>query len=241
MHFAIVIQARTGSTRLPKKSIKVISGYTLLEILIYRLKDYGSRLPIIIATTTKQRDDIIERISLKNDVLVFRGSEDDVLDRYYQTAKQYGLEIISRVTADNPFTLPNMIIQQKNFLLKNNLDYVSSQDIIPGLGNEVFTFDALSTSWLNAKQKYEREHVTPYIYEHKTSFRLGYMNPPSKYKQSNIRLTIDTKQDLILFRRIQKELGSLKEIDIDSVLYLMRSNNTIRNINSEIVQKDYKE
>lgn len=238
MRFGIIIQARTGSKRLPHKVIRKIGGYTILEILIKRLKRKLSKTPIIIATTTKANDDIIERISKKNNVFVFRGSEYDVLDRYFQAAKQFDLKVISRVTSDNPFTLPEMIVHQKCCLLKKHLDYVSSPEMITGLGNEVFTFNALKKSWLLSKQLYEREHVTPYIYAHHREFRLEFIDPPRRYRNQNIRLTIDTNLDLQLFRIIYKKMGNMININIDSVINLLKSDDDLRKLNSGVIQKE---
>jgi spore coat polysaccharide biosynthesis protein SpsF len=127
MNIAGIIQARTGSTRLPGKVVKKIGNKTVLEILLCRIKNLKLFNKLIVATTTKREDDIIETISLQNAVQIFRGSEENVLDRYYQAAKEYNADIIVRITADNPLVSLDLIAFQVDHLIKHDCDYVSSK------------------------------------------------------------------------------------------------------------------
>ncbi|AKB18836.1 cytidylyltransferase domain-containing protein [Methanosarcina sp. WWM596] len=236
-----IVQARTGSTRLPNKVIKKIGKKTVLETLLCRIEKVDLINRLIVATTTKKEDDIIEIISLKNGFNVFRGSEENVLDRYYKTAKEYNAEIIVRITADNPLTDSDLMQDIVNYLLNNNCDYVSSKEVILGTGSEVFTFEALEDAWLNSKEKFQKEHVTPYIRENDKKFKVAYVNPVEVLKREDIRLTIDTPEDLKLYSELYNYLGDLSLVSINTIINFMDSNPEIKRINQHVKQRYYKQ
>ena len=196
---------------------------------------------IVVATTTNEEDNIIKRIVLNNKFEVFRGSEKDVLDRYYDVVRKYNIDVIVRITADNPLTDVGLIDYQADYLIKNNYDYVSSKGIILGLGSEVFTSDALKTAWENAKENYQREHVTPYIYENPKIFKVKYVKPPKTVERSDIRLTIDTQEDFELYQKIYEHFKDLINIDIENVIKFLDKNHEINNINQRVGQKHHRE
>ena len=236
-----IVQARLGSTRLPNKVIKKLGNKTILEILLNRLIKSKTISRIVIATTTKKEDDIIEKIALNSGFEVFRGSEKDVLDRFYNAAREYNAGIIVRITADNPLTDVDLIDSQVEFLIEGGYDYVTAKGIILGLGSEVFTLNTLKKAWENAKEKYLREHVTPYIYENPEMFKLGYVDPPDFLKREDIRLTIDTIEDFKLYQMLYHYFRNLVNVDIREVIKFLDENPNIKEINKAIRQKNYEE
>jgi len=236
-----IIQARTGSTRLRNKVIMRLGDKTILEILLNRLVNSKTLDKIVVATTTKKEDNVIENIALNNGFDVFRGSEKDVLDRYYNAAKKYKADVIVRITADNPLTDVDLLDTQMRLLMKKNYDYISPKKVILGLGCEAFTFDALEKAWKNAKEKYQREHVTPYIYENPEIFNIGYVNTPEFLKRNDIRLTIDTIEDFRLYQEIYNHFGDLINIDIENIIKFLDENPHIKKINILVNQKNYRE
>jgi Spore coat polysaccharide biosynthesis protein F, CMP-KDO synthetase homolog len=232
-----IVQARTGSTRLPNKVIKKIGNKTILETLLCRIEKENLLSNLIVATTTKKEDDIIEIISLKSGFDVFRGSEENVLDRFYKTAKEYNADIIIRITADNPLTDSGLMKDIVNYLLNNNCDYVSSKEVILGIGSEVFTFKALENAWLNSKEKFQKEHVTPYIRENNKKFKVAYVDPIEILKRKDIRLTIDTPEDLKLYFELYNSLGDLSFVSINTIINFVDENPEIKRINQHIKQR----
>ena len=205
---ACIIQARMGSTRLPGKVLKKIKNKPLLSHIIDRIKISKKVNKIIVATTNKKKDNPIVNLCNKKDIDYFRGSEEDVLDRYYKSAKKYNLnkdDTIIRITADCPVVDPYIMDEVIDLFEDENADYAWNNRTYPdGLDVEVFSFGILKKAWKEAKTKYEREHVTPYIKENKEKFRqvcLEYKKNMSKY-----RWTVDEKKDLEVIKIIYDEL-----------------------------------
>ena len=166
MKVSAIIQARTGSSRLPGKVLKEICGLPVLVHVINRVKQAKKVNEIIVATTDKASDEVIVDISEMENIKVFRGSEEDVLERYYKTALHFKSDIIVRITSDNPLTDHRLIDKIVENLIIHNADYSCNNmpSTYPyGLDCECFTFQVLEEAFFNAKDKYEREHVTPYI------------------------------------------------------------------------------
>ena len=205
----IIIQARINSSRLPRKVLKKIEGKTVLEHVIERIKKVQNCSKIILATTDKKQDDILERMAKKLNIPVFRGSEDDVLDRYYQAAKLFKIDPIIRITADCPLIDSRVVERAIDIYLKGNYDYVSNirpPTFPDGLDVEIFSFKALEKSWKEAGMRSEREHVTSYILKNPRIFKMG--NLANNDNISHLRLTLDRNEDILLIRRIYKELYS---------------------------------
>jgi spore coat polysaccharide biosynthesis protein SpsF len=235
-----IVQARTGSKRLKNKVLMKIEDKCILEILLERLKKSKKLDDVIVATTIKKEDDAIENLCNDLGIKIFRGSEKDVLSRFYNASKFYNGDVIVRITGDNPLTSVELIDEQVECLLKNNFNYVSTKNIILGLSSEVFTFDTLEISWKNAKEKYQREHVTPYIYEHPNLFKIFYLEPPEYLEREDIRLTIDTVEDFKLYLELQKHFD-LVNVNIQDIIDFLDKNPQIKNINLNVRQKLYKE
>lgn len=214
MKIIAVTQARTGSTRLPNKILKTIQGETLLEIHVRRILRSKRISKLIIATTTGQQDDEVIKLAKELDVQVSRGSESDVLDRFYQALKDERPDYVVRLTSDCPLIDANLIDEVVQFTVHNKLDYCTNtlvEHYPDGEDVEVFTFKALEEAWQKAEKPYMREHVTPYIRENGT-FSGGSLyrsdNFPCEKNYGNVRLTVDEEKDLAVITQLVTELGT---------------------------------
>lgn len=212
----LITQARTGSTRLPGKVLKEINGKSLLQIHLDRLKKCKSVSEIIVATTTNSEDQIIFDKAIEWGFDAYKGSESDVLDRFYQAVKNKNADWIVRVTSDCPLIDPILIDDVINFVHSNNKDYGANilvENFPDGQDIEVFKFSALEAAWKNAKLLSEREHVTPYI-RNNTDVKGGNLfsaiNYPCNFDFSKIRMTVDESKDFELIGILINELGTDK-------------------------------
>jgi len=232
-----IIQARMASTRLPGKVIKKIGNKTVLEHVIDRAKRINNCYKIVLATTDKRRDDVLEKIARKLKISVFRGSEEDVLDRYYQAAKFFKIDPVIRITADCPLFDPKIIDRALNLYFSDNYDYVSNvhpPTFPDGFSAEIFKFEALEKSWRQADLSQEREHVHPYLYRKLGTFKIG--NLVNKKDFSYIRLTLDEKDDLTLIRMVYKKLYSdNKQFGFKEIIKLFEREPELIKINQHIV------
>jgi spore coat polysaccharide biosynthesis protein SpsF len=209
----LITQARMGSTRLPGKVMKNLLGAPMLEHFIARIKQAKHVQEIVIATTTHKRDDVIVNLAERLGVKSFRGSEDDVLGRYYGAAKRFKIDIIIRATSDCPLVDPQIIDEMVSMFLEEEIDYLSNnlERTYPlGLDVEIFSFSALERAHKCADADFEREHVTPYIRNNPEIFKIK--NKCLEKDFSNYRLTVDTKEDFELIARIYKEFSDKKEM-----------------------------
>ena len=213
----IFLQARMGSSRLPGKTLKtIISNKPLIYYVIERLKLINDT-KIVLLTSILPKDDILENWCKENNIECFRGSEDNVLERYYQAAIYYKADNIIRATGDNPLVEPyfanNLLEKHINY----NADYSSNKSEIgsnlpDGLGVEIFTFNALENSMKNSSMPHHFEHVNEYILENKDKFKIYKdCNAGSLVEKSDIRLTVDTPED---FEKMQIILSN-KQFHID--------------------------
>lgn len=231
-----------GSTRLPGKIIKKVCGSTLLEHEILRVKKSKLIDQVVIATTNKSQDDIVEELVKKIGVKIFRGSENDVLDRYYQAAKKFKATCVVRLTGDCPLIDPEVIDKVVKYYLDNKtiFDYVSNvrpATYPDGMDTEIFTFQVLEKSWRQAKLASEREHVTAYIAKNNGIFRVG--NVESNNDYSEIRLTIDEPQDWQLIEKIFIKLYPEKQdFNLNDILNLLKNNPSYVEINKNIIRNE---
>lgn len=237
-----IIQARRGSKRLSAKVLADICGVPMLMHIVNRVKCSKRVTDIVVATTGEPIDDSIEEFCKSEKIMCFRGSELNVLERYYEAAKVVGSEIVVRLTGDNPLVEPSFIDICTDKLVDENLDYISVSGCPLGCGVEVFTVESLEEAFFSAKEIYQQEHVTPYIYDNPKLFTFSSYTPDAKYIAPDLRLTVDEKQDLELMNLIYKKFykkGTI--IALPEVIEYLRQNIHISEINKNIKQKDYKE
>jgi len=235
-----IIQARTGSTRLPGKVLLDIAGKSMLFRDIERIRRSKKIDRVVIATTVKPADDRIADLCREYGCDCFRGSEDDVLDRYYQAARQFDAEAVVRITSDCPLIEPTVIDQiiSKFLSLMPDIEYVSN--IFPlrtyprGLDTEVMSFSALERCWNEEKNPAYREHVTPYIHHNPEKFRIEEVN--NDVDLSLMRWTVDTPEDMAFVRRVFEHFRDDSFSWVD-VLSLLRDQPELMEINKDIRQK----
>ena len=185
-----------GSTRLPGKVLMPIAGMPLLEHVIARLERLHHAATIVVATSKLGRDSAISDWCQLYNIECFRGSEDDVLDRYLSCATHYGFDTIVRLTADNPFTDIAELDRLLDFHNNCGNDYTHSFGMMPiGVGAEVFSLSALRRSHAEGHGVHHREHVNEYIPEHPELFRIGVLDVPKEKQSADLRLTVDTEED----------------------------------------------
>ena len=196
MTVGVIIQARMGSTRLPGKVLKPIAGKTLLDHVLGRLATLEFPVITVVATSELGQDDAIEAHCASRGVEVFRGSESDVLDRYYRCAAHYRFAHVVRLTADNPFT----DIDELRLLIELHLadvnDYTHSFGVMPlGVGAEIFSFEALARSAEQGQADNHREHVNEYIQENSELFKIGSLEVVPAKRHNELQWTVDTQDD----------------------------------------------
>ncbi len=229
-----IIQARMGSSRLPGKALmKSDSGKPLLYYVINQLRYCSKVKNLVIATTTNQEDDEIEKFANNNSVNVFRGKEKDVLDRYFQCAKKYSFSTIVRITADCPLIDPQIVDKVIEQFFSGNYDFATNtlmRTFPIGTDVEVFSFSALNKAWENAQLPSEREHVTPYLHN-KEDFKI--INVENDKNISNLRLTVDRIEDFELIKQILNNI-SINPIHLEDVLELFSRKSELIEINKHI-------
>lgn len=238
-----IIQARLGSTRLPKKVLKKLEDKSVLSHVVYRVKQSKLIDQIIVATTNQKEDDQIVKECLKIGVEYYRGDEKNVLSRYYEAALDKNCEIIVRITSDCPLIDPEIIDKMIKYFNDENkkyqLDYLSNslEETFPrGFDVEVFTFNSLKEAYGNANLEYEREHVTPYIYLNKNKFTIKNYYNYENY--SNYRLTLDTIEDYLVIQKIYENLYNADKIFYyKEIIKYLDQHPEISQINKDIKQK----
>jgi spore coat polysaccharide biosynthesis protein SpsF (cytidylyltransferase family) len=238
----LIVQARMGSTRLPGKVLKEIKGMPLLAIQYSRIQQSKLVDKIVIATTTNSEDDAIEQFCRNNDILFSRGSDWDVLDRYYQAAKPFQPDTIIRITSDCPLhhhTVVDFVIEKYT---QSGKDYFSNSNQEPdfledGFDVEVFSFKALETAWTEAKMLSEREHVTPYI-KNSGNFQCAWGRYDANYKY---KLSVDSPEDFSAVNSIFESFNSIVDFGMNHVIQLLEQRPEILEINkNSIINSGYK-
>jgi spore coat polysaccharide biosynthesis protein SpsF len=197
---------------------------------------------VVVATTVEPTDDAIVSESEHLMVPVFRGSERDVLDRYYQAAIAFEAEAVVRITSDCPLIEPAVVDHVIRVFIRGMADYASNSLVRTyprGLDTEVMTLDALTRAWREAIEPYQRAHVTPYIYQNPELFHLLPVVGEDDY--SNHRWTVDTPEDLEFVRAVYDRLGDTDFFGWRDVLRLLEENPDLNEINRHIPQKNLQE
>jgi spore coat polysaccharide biosynthesis protein SpsF len=238
----VIIQARMGSTRLPGKVLLDLGGQTVLSRVVRRTQQSKRTQEILVATTDLAQDAAIVAECDRLHVSCFRGSEQDVLQRYYGAAMSCAADAVVRITSDCPLIDPDVMDETIRVFEDERADYASNVNprrFPRGLDAEVFTVAVLERAWREAREPYQREHVTPYIYNHPETFHIA--SNIGKDDYSEHRWTLDTPEDLNLMRAIYASFGNAQTFGWRDVLALVESRQDIRELNSQVVQKSLRD
>jgi len=243
-----IIQARMAASRLPGKVLKELGHKPVLGWMIARTRRAEWIDEVVIATTTDPGDDPVAAYCEAEGVAYSRGSMHDVLDRYYQAAKQYQADVIVRLTADCPFIDPAMLDDNLRafFASEPRADFAANrlpppfERTIPiGLDAEYCWFEGLETVWKEAKEKHQREHVMPFFYEHPARFTILHITHYPSY--GHLRWTVDTPEDLALLRQIVAHFPGRDDFSWQEVLALVDAHPELGEINAGVRHKHYRE
>lgn len=239
-----IIQCRMSSSRLPAKIFLPGPTKTLIEHLLERLKKSKFLKKIIIATTNNSNDDFTYNF-LRNKNDIFRGSEKNVLERYYNCAKKYKSEIIVRITSDCPLMDYRLIDEMIEFFLKGDCDYLSNihpPSLPDGFDIEIFTFKSLEISYRNAKKSFQKEHVTPYIWDQPNKFNISNFSTNLKDKKlhEKYRLTLDYIEDyLVIFEIYNKLYKKNKFFSYIDIIKTIIKNKNLTKKNSKLIKVNW--
>lgn len=213
-HVVLIMQARMGSSRLPGKSLMPLAGRPLVGRVIERVQRCKSVDKIILATTKKTQDDPLETLGKEYGVDVFRGSENDLVDRYYQAARASGADVVVRVPADNPAPEPSEIDRVIEYHLQSQNDFSSNYPDVfdngypDGIGAEVFNFEALRKVWESSSDPRNREHPHTNFYEHPDVYRIGTIECPREFRRPDIVLDVNTQEEYQFMAKLYEALYS---------------------------------
>jgi spore coat polysaccharide biosynthesis protein SpsF len=233
-----IIQARMGSSRLPGKVLRDIQGESMLARVLNRLRRTRCIDELLVATTDGAADDRLVQECGRCSVPVFRGNEEDVLDRYLRAAQWAKADAVVRITSDCPLIDPEVTDTTVRAFLSGKPDYASNTLVRAyprGLDSEVMTMQALERAWREADQPYQRAHVTPYIYEHAALFNLLPVTGDADFSQH--RWTVDTEEDLEFVRAIYERLGNRPAFSWQDVLAVLEREPELIEINRSVPQK----
>ena len=226
----IIIEVRTGSKRFPQKCLKKINNKNILEILLNNLREIKN-IKKIIATTKLKEDDIIEKISLKNDAYIFRGSSQDLVSRVIAAAKFTDIEHIIQLTADNPLIDVSIIKKMIKIYNKNNYEFISNSLVrsFP-VGSEIRIFSLKSLIKISKIQRKNREHTCYYFLKHPTKFKTFNYLASKKLNRTDIRLTMDYKEDFELIKKVLTK-NQNKKIRLRNIIDIIDKNPKLKKIN----------
>lgn len=238
MKTVAIVQARMGSTRFPNKVMSPVTGVPLIELLLLRLSRTKLLTQIVVATSTHSRDDELVQHVEHLGYQVFRGSENDVLDRYYQAAKTFAADVIVRITGDCPLIDPTIVDQVVAMFTESGVDYASntSPPTYPdGLDTEVFTMSSLAIAHTEATTTAQREHVTPFIRE-SGRFRTTNLKCASNF--SHLRWTVDEPVDLEVVRDVFEHFAPRQDFNWTEVVQLTEALPDLFNRNQHLVRNE---
>jgi spore coat polysaccharide biosynthesis protein SpsF len=235
------VQARMSSSRLPGKVLKDIAGEPMLVHVVERAKKAKLINQVVVATTNDPSDDAIESLCREREYAFYRGNLHDVLDRFYQAARLYQADVVVRFTGDCPLLDSQLIDETIQAFLDNNADFAANRLPPPftrtypiGLDTEVCSFAALERAWHEAKEKYEREHVLPYLYQVEGRFKVQRIEYEKDY--GSWRITVDTRADLDMVRKIFEHFGE-RDFNWLDVIHYLEAHPEIAQINANVAHK----
>jgi spore coat polysaccharide biosynthesis protein SpsF len=234
-----IIQARMTSSRLPGKILLKVMGRPIISYLLERLRFCRRVDEIVLATTINDADDALISAVEKENILIYRGSENDVLDRYYQAAKAHHIDHIMRITADCPLIDPQLCDHVVEIYQQSEVEFAFlGPTFAEGLDCAVFSFQALEKAWREARLKSEREHVTPYLHNHPEYFRK--VDIQNDQDDSHYRITVDEESDFQVVKEILLNLYRNGEYPflINEIKTFLDSHPEIFNLNAHIIRNE---
>lgn len=233
-----VVQARVNSSRLPGKILLSIYNKSLLRHLLERLKKLKEIDDLFVATTKNKEDDLVSKIAKDTKVKIYRGDENNVLKRFYNCSKNNSSNIIIRITADCPLIDIKYVEELLYFFKNSNFDYVSNvgTNYLPdGFHCEIFSFKSLAKTYRLAKSRFDKEHVTSFIWSNPKLFSVySYKGKKLKNYSKKVRLTIDYFEDYILIKKIFEKLYKKnKFFSLEKILSFLKKNNSLLQINKK--------
>lgn len=237
MKTIIIIQARMGSSRLSGKILKPLGCADSLTYVTERCLQIAGIAEVIVATSTLPQDDAVEAWCIAHNVAYYRGSEDDVLDRYIQCAGQYNPDYIMRVTSDCPFVDYEMASEMVALMQEKQVDIVDLASELPrGLAVEIISHKALQYIDQHGHEERHREHVTYYAYEYKDQFtRVDYKAPTDRH-HPELRITLDTEEDYALLCNVAEHFSRV-DISSNEVIQYLLAHPEVVKLNAHIEQK----
>ena len=240
MKLLAIIQARLSSSRLPGKVLKKVCGKSLLELQLERVRLAENIEHLVVATSISREDDAIKSMCDGLGVACFRGSLDNVLDRYYQAALLFKPKYIVRMTADCPLIDPEIIDKTISYFFSGDFDYVSNT-LTPtfpdGLDLEIFTFKALEEASKEAKLSSDLEHVTPFIWKQPERYKIGQFK--NDVDLSDMRWTVDEPEDFELITKIYEILYPRNpKFAMNDILDLLKKNPDWLDINKKFTRNE---
>jgi len=231
-----ILQVRMDSERLYGKAVADISGHPMLTHIIGRLKKAKTIEKIVVATTVMSEDDIIAEIAENCGVVLFRGQVDNVLGRITRAALEQNADIIANATGDNPLVDPKVLDILVKHSMNGGYDLTFMAGIPLGLGVDVFSKDALLKMDRLSSEPKHREHINSYIFDNINEFKVLRLLSDDSLMKPQIRLTVDTHNDLKLMRDIYKRLYNRNIIDVRDVMKLYESESNLFSVNSGVEQ-----
>lgn len=239
-----IIQARMSSSRLPGKVMKDICGSPMIDWVVQRAAKSHSVDAVMVATTADASDDLIKQWCVENSVVCYRGEVFDVLDRFYQAALIAKADVIVRLTADCPLIDPSLIDDVIHAFNTHGVDFAANRLPPPykrtypiGLDVEVVSFSGLERAWQEAKLKYEREHVFPYIYAEEGRFNVFVLDAEQDY--GDYRWTVDTPEDLQFVQSLMEKMDCDRDAGWLDILECVKNNPALAAINAEVPHKSF--
>lgn len=244
-----IVQARMGSSRFPGKSLVNIGEWSLIELVLKRVERSTRVSRVVLATSVNPIDDVIEAHVRQLGFPVSRGSEEDVLSRFFDAAVTFEPSIVVRITGDCPLISPRLIDAAIDCFVEKQVNYLAlsigedkARAYPRGFDVEVADFASLSEAAEKATEKYEREHVMPYLYTHGDSYSTLILEPEPEMSRPNYRLCVDTEQDLIVIKKLHQHFKDrLIEVDYLEVVRYLDSNPEIALLNQSVEQKHFEE
>jgi spore coat polysaccharide biosynthesis protein SpsF len=232
-----IIQARMESTRLPGKSTIPLAGKPLIAHVIERTKLIQGISNTILATSATKANDVLKELADEYKIDFFQGSETNVLDRYYNSANNYDCNYVMRITGDNPFMDIQYASDTLQKAIEEDADICSPQDLPLGVGVEIISMTSLKVAHKEANLPYQLEHVSPYIKENTDKFKIVKFSTGFECEFENLRLTIDTEEDLKFAQIISQNLYKGTPYPLIDIINFLKLNPQLLLINSQVKQR----